>query len=159
MWKRDIRLGWKALRLKAKQADPIENVQLGKMDVVKASNKNKALTDFRSEPQWPVRTPTPPPRLARGQVTDAATDAALEDGHSPAAPDPTMMAIKEALKAGKRREAVQLWTQRTNKPKGWEGFWPCSGRFEVVVLYGVSSHLGQFAYWSLIVSHLNREHA
>ena len=25
--------------------------------------------------------------------------------------------IKEALKAGKRREAIHLWTQRTNKPK------------------------------------------
>ena len=48
---------------------------------------------------------------------------------------------------------------RNVERQGWEGFWPCSGRFEVVVLYGVLSLLGQFAYWSLIVSHLNREHA
>ena len=48
---------------------------------------------------------------------------------------------------------------RNVERQGWEGFWPCSGRFEVVVLYGVLSLLAQFAYWSLIVSHLNREHA
>ena len=62
-WKYDIKLGCKALRLKVEQADPIDNVHLGKMYVVKASTKNKALRDFRSEPQWPVRTPTLQPRL------------------------------------------------------------------------------------------------
>ena len=56
-------IAFEKLILKAKHADPIPYCQLGKMDVVKASNKNKALTDFRSEPQWPVRTPTPPLRL------------------------------------------------------------------------------------------------
>ena len=45
-WKRDIRLGCKALRLNAEQANPIENVQLGKLAVVKAS-----LADFQSEPR------------------------------------------------------------------------------------------------------------
>jgi len=44
-------LGCKALRLKAKQADPIENVHLGKLAVVKASTQNKALADFQSEPR------------------------------------------------------------------------------------------------------------
>ena len=34
VWKYDIQLGCKALLLKPKQADPIENVQLGKMDRV-----------------------------------------------------------------------------------------------------------------------------
>ena len=32
-WKPDIPLGCKALERKAKEMDPIENVQLGKMDV------------------------------------------------------------------------------------------------------------------------------
>src|SRR2546428_5636349 len=63
VWKHDIRLGCKGLRLKAKHADQIHYVHLGKMYVVKASTKNKALRDFRSEPQWPVRTPTLQPRL------------------------------------------------------------------------------------------------
>ena len=44
VWKRDIQLGCKALRLKAKQANPIGNVQLGKMYVAKASNKNKGIS-------------------------------------------------------------------------------------------------------------------
>ena len=43
--------------------------------------------------------------------------------------------------------------------QGWKGFWPCSGRFEVVVLFGTLSLLAQFAYWSRIVSGLNQEHA
>src|SRR5438477_1215539 len=59
VWKHDIRLGCKGLRLKAKHADQIHYVHLGKLAVVKASNRNKGLADFRSEPQWPVRTPTP----------------------------------------------------------------------------------------------------
>ena len=63
VWKHDIRLGCKGLRLKAKHADQIHYVHLGKLAVVKASNRNKGLADFRSEPQWPVRTPTLQPRL------------------------------------------------------------------------------------------------
>src|SRR5215471_3703580 len=39
----------------------------------------------------------------------------------------------------------------------WGGFWPCSGRLEVVVLYVVLSLLAQIAYWSRIVSGLNQE--
>ena len=44
-------MGCKALRLKAKDADQIDYCQLGKMAVVKASNQNKALADFQSEPR------------------------------------------------------------------------------------------------------------
>ncbi len=51
IWKRDIRLGWKALRLKAKHANLIRYCQLGKLAVVKASNQNKALADFQGEPR------------------------------------------------------------------------------------------------------------
>src|SRR6266568_5622844 len=51
VWKRDIRLDCKALRLKAKDADQIDYCQLGKMAVVKASNQNKALADFQGEPR------------------------------------------------------------------------------------------------------------
>ena len=43
--------------------------------------------------------------------------------------------------------------------QGWKGFWPCSGRFEVVVLYGMLSLVAQFAYWSRIVRGLNEEDA
>jgi uncharacterized membrane protein len=43
--------------------------------------------------------------------------------------------------------------------RGWKGFWPCSGRFEVVVLFGMLSLVAQFVYWSRIVSGLNQEHA
>ena len=32
--------------------------------------------------------------------------------------------------------------------QGWGGFWPCSGRFEVVVLSGMLSLVAQFVYWS-----------
>src|ERR1700682_4754830 len=42
---------------------------------------------------------------------------------------------------------------------GWEGFRPCSGRLEVVVLFGTLSLVAQFLYWSRIVSGLNREQA
>ena len=42
--------------------------------------------------------------------------------------------------------------------QGWGGFWPCSGRVEVVVLYAVLSLLAQLAYWSRIVSRINQEH-
>jgi hypothetical protein len=34
--------------------------------------------------------------------------------------------------------------------QGWGGFWPCSRRVEVVVLYAVLSLLAQLAYWSRI---------
>jgi hypothetical protein len=43
--------------------------------------------------------------------------------------------------------------------QGWKGFWPCSGRFEVVVLFGILSLVAMFVYWSRIVSGLNQEHA
>jgi membrane-bound metal-dependent hydrolase YbcI (DUF457 family) len=43
--------------------------------------------------------------------------------------------------------------------QGWKWFWPCSGRFEVVVLFGMLSLVTQFVYWSRIVSGLNQEHA
>jgi hypothetical protein len=39
--------------------------------------------------------------------------------------------------------------------QGWKGFWPCSGRFEMVVLFGMLSLVAQFVYWSRIVSGLN----
>jgi hypothetical protein len=42
--------------------------------------------------------------------------------------------------------------------QGWKGFWPCSGRFEVVVLFGMLSLVAQLVYWSRIVSGLNQEH-
>jgi len=48
---------------------------------------------------------------------------------------------------------------RREEGQGWGGFWPCSGRFEVVVLYGVLTLLAQFVYWSRIVSGLGQEHA
>jgi hypothetical protein len=41
----------------------------------------------------------------------------------------------------------------------WKGFWPCSGRFEVVVLFGMLSLVAQLVYWSRIVSGFNQEHA
>jgi hypothetical protein len=43
--------------------------------------------------------------------------------------------------------------------QGWKGFWPCSGRFEVMVLFGMLSLVAQLVYWSRIVSGLNQEHA
>ena len=48
---------------------------------------------------------------------------------------------------------------RRAEGQGWKGFWPCSGRFEVVVLLGTLSLVAQFVYWSRIVSGLNQEHA
>ena len=42
---------------------------------------------------------------------------------------------------------------------GWAGFWPCSGRLEVVVLFATLSLVAQFLYWSRIVNGLNREQA
>jgi len=43
--------------------------------------------------------------------------------------------------------------------QGWKGFWPCSGRFEAVVLFGMLSLVAPFVDWSRIVSGLNQEHA
>ncbi|HEU0048384.1 MAG TPA: hypothetical protein VFQ43_12360 [Nitrososphaera sp.] len=48
---------------------------------------------------------------------------------------------------------------RRAEGQGWKGFWPCSGRFEVVVLFGMLSLVAQFVYWSRIVSGRNQEHA
>ena len=48
---------------------------------------------------------------------------------------------------------------RRAEGQGWKGFWPCSGRFEVVVLFGMLSLVAPFVYWSRIVSGLNQEHA
>jgi hypothetical protein len=49
-WKHYKWFSGKVLIRKAREADLIHNVQLGKMYVVKTSSKNKALRDFRSEP-------------------------------------------------------------------------------------------------------------
>jgi len=43
--------------------------------------------------------------------------------------------------------------------QGWKGFWPCSGRFEVVVLFGMLSLVAQLVYWSLIFRGFNQDHA
>ena len=48
---------------------------------------------------------------------------------------------------------------RRAEGQGWKGFWRCSRRFEVVVLFGMLSLVAQFVYWSRIVSGLNQEHA
>ena len=48
---------------------------------------------------------------------------------------------------------------RREEGQGWDGFWPCSGRLHVVVLYFVLSLLAHFAFWSRIVSGLNQERA
>jgi hypothetical protein len=50
VWKCDIRLGCKALRLKAEPVGQIHYCQLGEMGVVRGSTKNKALTDFQPDP-------------------------------------------------------------------------------------------------------------
>ena len=42
--------------------------------------------------------------------------------------------------------------------QGWDAFWPCSGRLEVVILCVVLSLLAQIAYWARIVSGLNQDH-
>ena len=46
---------------------------------------------------------------------------------------------------------------RREEGQGWGGFWPCSGRLDVVILYFVLSLLADFAFWSRIVSGLNQE--
>jgi len=43
--------------------------------------------------------------------------------------------------------------------QAWSGFWPCSGGFEVMILYVALSLLSHFAYWSRIVTGLNQERA
>ena len=48
---------------------------------------------------------------------------------------------------------------RRDEGQGWKGFWLCSRRLEVVVLFGMLSLVAQFVYWSRIVSGLNQEHA
>ena|SRR6266571_1190366 len=50
-WKRDKWLNGKALNRTAREADQNSLCQLGKMAVVKASSKHKALTDFQSQPR------------------------------------------------------------------------------------------------------------
>ena len=46
---------------------------------------------------------------------------------------------------------------RREEGQGWRGFWPCSGRLDVVVLYFVLSLLAHFVFWSQIVNALNQE--
>jgi hypothetical protein len=41
--------------------------------------------------------------------------------------------------------------------QGWDAFWPCSGRLEVVILYVVLSLLAQLAYWARVASGLNQD--
>jgi len=46
---------------------------------------------------------------------------------------------------------------RREEGQGWGGFWPCSGRFEVIVLFFVLSLLAHVAFWSRVVSSLHQE--
>src|SRR5215469_3668404 len=46
---------------------------------------------------------------------------------------------------------------RREEGQGWSGFWPCSGRLDVVLLYFVLSLLAHFVFWSQIVNGLNQE--
>ena len=46
---------------------------------------------------------------------------------------------------------------RREEGQGWVGFWPCSGRLNLVVLYFVLSLSAHFAFWSRIVTGLNQE--
>jgi len=48
---------------------------------------------------------------------------------------------------------------RRAEGQDWQGFWPCSGRFEAVVLFGMLSLAAQFEYWSRTVIGLNQEHS
>src|SRR5436305_14400792 len=43
--------------------------------------------------------------------------------------------------------------------QAWKGVWLCSGRLEVVVLFGMWGVVAQFVYWSRVVSGLNLERA
>jgi hypothetical protein len=46
---------------------------------------------------------------------------------------------------------------RREEGQSWSGFWLCSGRLDVVVLYFVLSLLAHFVFWSQIVKALNQE--
>ena len=46
---------------------------------------------------------------------------------------------------------------RREEGQGWGGFWPCSGSFEIIVLFFVLSLLAQLAFGSRFVSRLNQE--
>ena len=46
---------------------------------------------------------------------------------------------------------------RREEGQGWGGFWPCSGRLDIVVLYFVLSLLAHFVFWSQIVGGVNQE--
>jgi hypothetical protein len=46
---------------------------------------------------------------------------------------------------------------RREEGQGWDGFWPCSGKLEVVILSVVLSLLTHFAFWSRIVSGFNQQ--
>ena len=89
VWKHDIRLGCKALRLKAKDADQIDYCQLGKMAVKVASTTDKALTDppytLYKEPMAPPHSP------GSGRSTQTKHSPAFKrnrDARVPTAPPP-----------------------------------------------------------------------
>ena len=44
---------------------------------------------------------------------------------------------------------------RRMEGRGWEGFWPCSGRLEAMLLFATLSLVAQILYWSRIVRGLN----
>jgi hypothetical protein len=46
---------------------------------------------------------------------------------------------------------------RREEGQDWGGFWPCSGRLDLVVLYFVLSLVAHFMFWSKIVRGLNQE--
>jgi hypothetical protein len=46
---------------------------------------------------------------------------------------------------------------RREEGQGWGGFWPCSGRFEIIVLFFLLSLLAHVAFWSRFVSRLNQQ--
>src|SRR5207249_2595119 len=56
VWKHDIRLGCRALRLKATQAHPIGNVQLGKLGVLVSGIKAGPISLLFRLPQWQLHT-------------------------------------------------------------------------------------------------------
>ena len=41
----------------------------------------------------------------------------------------------------------------------WAGFWPCSGRMDALVLFGILSLVAQILFWSRIVHGFNLEQA
>jgi hypothetical protein len=46
---------------------------------------------------------------------------------------------------------------RREEGQGWGRFWPCSGRFEIIVPFFVFSLLAHVAFWSRFVSRLNQK--